>query len=299
MPTRILILRGKVQLIAQLEVINLPGEAHHVVRNELVGSLTAQNVRLHLMEIQHQIRAEAHPVQLLGRILPRGCDPRRVDLLKVRVSLAPEGRAPAFVQAVNAPVLFLQPLPEGGFAGRAIAQILMAVAQLIIHLPAHHMRVRSKVPGIGGDKAADMRTVLRIGLTIVVTAAEIMPLQVGVQGLDFRGFLNDPRGRSRAGCAKNAVDPLIGHQCDDLIQFFKMEFAFPGLPLGPGKLRHPHDRNAHFTHHACIRLPAFPRPVLRIIVNTESIPHPKSLLHHSLPQKILNNQGGMALPCLL
>lgn len=105
-PTRILILRGKVQLIAQLEVINLPGEAHHVVRNELVGSLTAQNVRLHLMEIQHQIRAEAHPVQLLGRILPRGCDPRRVDLLKVRVSLAPEGRAPAFVQAVNAPVLF-------------------------------------------------------------------------------------------------------------------------------------------------------------------------------------------------
>ena len=30
-PARILILRGKVQLIAQLEVINLPGEAHHVV----------------------------------------------------------------------------------------------------------------------------------------------------------------------------------------------------------------------------------------------------------------------------
>lgn len=66
-PTRILILRGKVQLIAQLEVINLPGEAHHVVRNELVGSLTAQNVRLHLMEIQHQIRAEAHPVPAAGK----------------------------------------------------------------------------------------------------------------------------------------------------------------------------------------------------------------------------------------
>ena len=243
------------------------------MRNPLTRSFPAQDIRLHLMEIKHQIRAEALPVQLLRGIVPGRRDTRGGNLLEAVVGLAPERRAPARIQAFYGAIPVPQPLPEPPFARGAEAQIAMAVSQLIVNLPAHHMRVPGKVAGKGSHKAANMLPIPRVGLAIMMPAAEVMPLQLRIQRLNLGRFLDDPGGRSRAGRAQNAVDALRCQDVDHFVQILKMKFPFFGLPLCPREFRHAHNRDAHLPHHARIRPPPLPWPMLGVVVHTKQICH--------------------------
>ena len=125
--------------------------------------------------------------------------------------------------------------------------------------------------GKGGHIAADMFAVNRIGLAVMVAAAEETLLSAPVGGLDLRIAVDDPLGRRGRGRTEDDVDALGRQDADGFVQILKMEFAFPGLKLLPGELRHADDLDAHVVHHLRINSPAILRPVLGIIVNAELV----------------------------
>ena len=272
MPAGILIVGREIQLLTQVIIAGLAGEAHQVVGDPLVRRGSPQDIRLELVEFADQIGGKALPVQLVGGIhAPGSGDLRRRNAGEIIVALAPEGGAPGAVELVNAAVLLLQPGLEATLAMLAVAQIAVAVAQLVVHLPANDCRMRRIMGGKGGHIAADMLAVNRIGLAVMVAAAEETLLSAPVGGLDLRIAVDDPLGRRGRGRTEDHVDALGRQDVDGLVQLLKMEFAFPGLKLLPGELRHADDLDAHVVHHLRINSPAILRPVLGIIVNAELV----------------------------
>ena len=77
----------------------------------------------------------------------------------------------------------------------------MTVAQFIIHLLANNMGIYGKMLSISSNKAADMLTMRRIGLTIMMPPSKMTYKSLRVYRLNVRILLDDPcrrRGRRRA-----------------------------------------------------------------------------------------------------
>jgi len=115
----------------------------------------------------------------------------------------------------------------------------MAVPQLVVDLPPHHMGIGAEVARHGADDAPDVAPVRLVRLAVVVSAAE-PPHGSGVVYRQNLGVpLDDPGGRVAVGVPEGRVDPLGGKHADGIVQPGEVEPPLRGLQLRPGKLPHP------------------------------------------------------------
>ena len=91
-------------------------------------------------------------------------------------------------------------------------------------------------------------------------------------GEDFRIFSGEPRWRRGGGGGKIDGDTIFVEQVDHFVQPIEV----PGVPFWlqscPREDRKGHHIDAGFAHEPHVLVPCFPRPLLGVVIGTESHP---------------------------
>ena len=201
----------EIQILAQFKITDLVRKAHAVVGDKLPGvAVLPQDVHLEAHKVRHQIGTEPLPVQHLRGVVAVWRHLGGNDLMKIRVFLTPKGSAPSTVQLLNTAILLLQPTAEGCLTVRAVAKVPVAVAQFIVHLPAHHMGMVAKPGRHSGDQPPDVLAVMVVGLAVVVPSPEFSAQSAGIHGQDVRILTHHPSGRRCSRGAQHRLDAVGG-----------------------------------------------------------------------------------------
>ncbi len=113
MPLRVGVPGNNVQLLTKLEVIQALIEAHQVRRDGDVRIHGVDSCDFVLHEVDRLVRREALPVERQAMHVGIGVVERRVNLIPLRVGVAPEVCPVLVVQLVQRTVLLLQEFTEG------------------------------------------------------------------------------------------------------------------------------------------------------------------------------------------
>lgn len=265
----ILVVGNEIQLFCQIEIVDLPGKAHEVMGDEVVGADLPDDIGLHGLEIHDQIGAEALPIQHVAGIAAHGGDVGRIHLGKGIVFLTPEIGTPGFVQGFHLFIFGFQPFPEPGGTAFAHTQTSVGVTKFIVDLPAHHVVVVLKMIRHGGDETADIPPVDGIGLAIVMPPAKVIPLTMVIHRQNIGVFVHHPLGRSRTGGSQNSLDSLLFQNLQGFVQPFKMVLPVHRLHFVPGKFPHTHHLDTQLVHHSRVGFPPFSWPMLGVIVHAK------------------------------
>ncbi|MNV45159.1 hypothetical protein D3C71_1369460 [compost metagenome] len=267
---RVLVMGDEIEILRQLEVVRLVKEAHEVMGKKMPGTYLAQNIGLPLLELYDQAGAEAFPVQKKRRIMAVRRRQRDGNLREAGVGLAPEHRPPCLVQRFNRAVPFLQPPLKLPPAVVAVAQIAVAVAQLIVDLPARDMGVVPVAQRHHAHEIFNMLPVRRMRLAIMMPPAEAHPSSLRIHRVQIGMQFHHPDRRCCCRRAQHRLDPPLSQQGDGFIQPAEFIHSRLRLHLRPGEFRHPHDLDAQLPHHVRILLPQPGRAVLGVIINAKS-----------------------------
>lgn len=247
-------------------------EGGHEVRGDRdAGGEAVQDVPLGDEVLAHGLVGEALVVQGLGRVADRGGHARRVDLLEVRVALAPEGGAPGFVDRVHGPVRAGQPGAEVGGAGRAVAG-RDGHSVLVVDVPQGE---RGMVGVPGGECGGDARrggAVVTVAVADGAARAELVAGAVGGHRQRLGVLAVEPGGRRDGRGAEVGTDAVLVQQVEQSVQPAEVVRSPGGFEQRPGEDPDAHHRDTRLAHQPDVLVPDVFRPLLGVVVPTEGEP---------------------------
>ena len=226
---------------------------------------------LRLAEITDLFRGEPPPVQDKRRARRLAVRPRAVDLVPVRIRMAPELVPPGIIKLIQRSVFLLQPFAEGLLAQFAVAcRIAEIAAQLIGNMPQDHILPAAEPFGQFPVNSRDLLTHHRRGIAEIVAFARQIPVSVRLHLHHFRIFLRQPVGHGPGRRRQDHADPFLFKPCNDMIQPVHLIAALFRLQRGPGENAQAHAVHAGLFHEPNVFLEYFriSQPLVRIVVSS-------------------------------
>src|SRR5215475_2898021 len=129
--------------------------------------MAAQDFDLLVQIISSRSGDEPLEVEHQPRIVPGRSRKRQLYLCPVRISLAPDHRAPARIEFIERPVLLSQPIAKRR-ATTLAETFRILIVEFVINLPANNVGV---IAIVRGQRVDDFSRQLAIGLTVVTILA--------------------------------------------------------------------------------------------------------------------------------
>ena len=181
---------------------------------------------LHSAEITDLIRDKSAPVKLQSGHSRLSVGRRAVDLLPVRIYMAPETSPPRVIQSIQRAVFLFQPLSESALAQIAVTGSVTEISrQLIGQMPEDHIFLFPESLRKRFVKSGDLRAHYRRCITEIMPFPRQVPPPVSAHLHHLRIFLCQPVGHGARRRRKDYLNPRFPQIINDLFQPFKVVYA--------------------------------------------------------------------------
>ena len=253
--------------LGPLPVVQRLEETHEVGGHGDARAVFGEDSALELVALEKGVRREPHEVELLGWVGPRGCAPRRQNLVPVRITLRPEIRPPRTIQVFELSVALPQPFAERLRRDVAVARGHVA-AELVAHVPhrqggVFRVATRKRLDQAAGSVAID-GTARAVMLACPVPQAD----PVGKNRKHLRVGVREPRRRRGGrGCEVDANSALVEH-LHDPIEPGEVVLARRRFQARPGEDAEGDKVDTGLPHEPDVFLPDALGPLVRVVVAT-------------------------------
>ena len=244
---------------------------HEVRRDRHVGRVPPDDLLLGEVEVEEGVGPEAVEVEQVRRVPEARRRPRREQLVPVRVPLAPERRAPGLVEPVERHVPPLQPSPELGRAGVAVAG--QVVARVLVRDVPQGQR---RVVGVAGGQLVGERE-----REVAVEAARRAPrlaatgpqrAAVAVDREDLGVGRGEPGRWARRRGGEVDGDVVGVQEVHHVVEPGEVVLALRGLQPRPREDPEGHEGHPGLAHQPHVVGPHLAGPLLGVVVPSEADP---------------------------